>query len=98
MLVLSRRQGESIIIGGDVVVTVIEVRGGQVRIGIDAPRSVDVHREEIYREVLKENLAAVESGARDPDVLRKVGRPQAQANRSAKPDDAGDDSGEPSDP
>lgn len=82
MLVLSRRQGESIVIGGEIVVTVIEVRGGQVRIGIDAPRSIDVHREEIYREVLRENLAAVESASADPELLRNVERPGPQADRS----------------
>ncbi|MCC7077284.1 MAG: carbon storage regulator CsrA [Acidimicrobiia bacterium] len=51
MLVLSRRPNESIMIGGDIVLTVLEVRGDQVRIGIEAPRSVDVHREEVYREI-----------------------------------------------
>ncbi len=75
MLVLSRRPGESIVIGGEVVVTIVEVRGGQVRIGIDAPRSVEVHREEIYRQVVAENIAAVESAGQDPDLLRQVTRP-----------------------
>ncbi|HEX4489649.1 MAG TPA: carbon storage regulator CsrA [Acidimicrobiia bacterium] len=48
MLVLTRRANQSIMIGDDVVVTVLDVRGDQVRIGIKAPRSVDVHREEVY--------------------------------------------------
>ena len=51
MLVLTRRANQSIMIGADIVVTVLEVRGDQVRIGIDAPRSVSVHREEIFREL-----------------------------------------------
>lgn len=51
VLVLSRRPKESIMIGGDIVLTVLEVRGDQVRIGIEAPRAVEVHREEIYREI-----------------------------------------------
>lgn len=76
MLVLSRRPGESIVIGGEVVVTIVEVRGGQVRIGIDAPRSVEVHREEVYRQVVAENIAAVESAGADPDLLRQVMRPK----------------------
>ncbi len=84
MLVLSRRQGESIVIGGEIVVTVIEVRGGQVRLGIDAPRSIDVHREEIYRQVVQENLAAVESASGDPSLLRKVGDPRRQASRPSE--------------
>ena len=48
MLVLTRHANQSIMIGSDVVVTVLEVRGDQVRLGITAPRSIDVHREEIF--------------------------------------------------
>jgi carbon storage regulator len=63
VLVLSRRTGESIIIGDDIVVTVLEVRGDVVRVGIDAPRSVRVHREEVYRELEAANRAAAEASA-----------------------------------
>ena len=59
MLVLTRRPGESIVVGENIVVTVIEIKGGQVRIGIDAPREVDVYREEIYEQVRQENLSAI---------------------------------------
>ena len=59
MLVLTRRPGESIVVGDNIVVTVIEIKGGQVRIGIDAPREVDVYREEIYEQVRQENLTAI---------------------------------------
>ena len=48
MLILTRREGESIRIGHDVVITVMEIRGNQVRIGVEAPRSVQVHRAEVY--------------------------------------------------
>ncbi len=48
MLILTRRIGESIMIGDEVTISVLEVKGGQVRIGINAPRSIEVHREEIY--------------------------------------------------
>jgi carbon storage regulator len=48
VLVLTRRANESIVIGQDIVVTVLEVRGDQVRIGIDAPRDVQVHRQEVF--------------------------------------------------
>ncbi|RZS91394.1 carbon storage regulator CsrA [Motilibacter rhizosphaerae] len=58
MLVLSRRAGESVIIGHDITITVLEVRGDVVRIGIDAPRTVQVHREEVYRELQASNIAA----------------------------------------
>lgn len=73
MLVLTRRTGESIVIGNDIVVTVLEVRHDQVRIGIDAPRNVQVHREEVFNQVLRENTAAVASAAdRANPLLRKA--------------------------
>ncbi|HEY8339566.1 MAG TPA: carbon storage regulator CsrA [Egibacteraceae bacterium] len=71
MLVLTRRSGESIVIGSEIVVTVLEVRNDQVRIGISAPRSVQVHREEVYRQVEKENTAAVASADRAAALLRR---------------------------
>jgi len=72
MLVLTRRPGESVVIGNNIVVTVLEVRGEQIRLGIDAPRSVTVHREEIYRQVMSENVAAVASaGSAAQDLLRR---------------------------
>lgn len=84
MLVLTRRTGESIVIGNDIVVTVLEVRHDQVRIGIDAPRSVQVHREEVFNQVLRENTAAVASAAdRENPLLRKAlpPRPAGQPPR-----------------
>lgn len=63
MLVLTRSAKQSIVIGTDVVVTVLEIRGDQVRLGISAPRSVAVHREEVFAELEAENRAAA-----SPDV------------------------------
>jgi carbon storage regulator len=54
MLVLSRRIGETLVIGDDVTVTVLAVKGNQIRIGIAAPPEVQIHREEIYQRILKE--------------------------------------------
>lgn len=65
MLVLSRRAGESVVIGDDVVVTVLEVRGDVVRVGIDAPRHVRVHRQEVYRELQAANEAAARASSDD---------------------------------
>lgn len=52
MLVLSRKKGESIVIGDDIVVTIVEVRGDKIRLGIEAPRNVPVHRKEIRDAIL----------------------------------------------
>jgi carbon storage regulator len=70
VLILTRRVGESIMIGDDIVLTVSEVRGDAVRIGIQAPRSVQVHREEVYRELQKANEQAVSTSDGALDALR----------------------------
>ena len=69
MLVLSRRVGESIMIGPDVVVTVLEVRPDLVRIGINAPRDVEVHREEVFVEVQQANRSAASPSAQNVEAL-----------------------------
>lgn len=59
MLVLTRRPDQRIVIGDDIVITVLEVKGDTVRLGIDAPRSVRVHREEVHEALRRANAAAV---------------------------------------
>ncbi len=76
MLVLTRKTDESIMIGDDIKITIVEVRGEQVKLGIDAPRSISVHREEVYQEIRRENQRAalakgVDLGSLD-SVLRKT--------------------------
>ena len=61
MLVLTRRLNQSIKIGDDIEITVIEVRGDQVRLGVAAPRDVSVHRKEVYLQIQQENRAAAQS-------------------------------------
>lgn len=65
MLVLTRRLNQSIKIGDDVEITVIEVKGDQVRLGIQAPRDLAVHRKEVYQLIQQENRAAAGTDAPD---------------------------------
>jgi carbon storage regulator len=71
MLALSRKSNESIIIGNDIEITVLEVKGDQVKIGISAPKSVPIYRKEIYLQIKESNKEAVESKASD-EVLKKL--------------------------
>ena len=66
MLIITRRAGEKIMLGDDVIVHVMEVVGNTVRLGIDAPRSLPVYREEIWELVMAENRAAAQAA---PDAL-----------------------------
>jgi carbon storage regulator len=66
MLILTRRVGETLMVGDDVTVTVLGVKGNQVRIGVNAPKDVAVHREEIYDRIRKENEGG-DAGKSTPD-------------------------------
>jgi carbon storage regulator len=69
VLVLTRRANQSIMIGHEIVVTVLEVRGDQVRLGIKAPRSIDVHREEIFAQLQQANRDAAQVPKAPIDAL-----------------------------
>ena len=66
MLILTRRVGETVMIGDDVTITVLGVKGNQVRVGINAPKSVAVHREEIYERIKREQQGACTRRAGEP--------------------------------
>lgn len=61
MLILTRRVGETLMVGDNVTVTVLGVKGNQVRIGVNAPKDVSVHREEIYQRIQREKVASLEA-------------------------------------
>lgn len=69
MLVLTRKLGEGIVIGDDVTITVVEMKGGNVRIGIDAPRSKKIYRQEIYDRIVEENRGAAHWDMTDLDSI-----------------------------
>lgn len=70
MLILTRRIGEKLVINGNVFITILESKGSQVRIGIEAPREVQVHREEVYQRILNEQKAL--NGAHRQKVLHST--------------------------
>ncbi len=62
MLVLSRQRDESIVIGDNIVITIVDIRGDKVRLGIQAPVEIPVHRQEVYDAIQRENRQAAQSG------------------------------------
>jgi len=68
MLVLSRQRDETIMIGDEIEITVVDIRGDKVRLGINAPRQVQVHRKEVYEAIRRENTAAATDDIRPGDL------------------------------
>jgi len=66
MLILTRRVGETVMIGNDITVTVLGVKGNQVRVGVNAPKEVAVHREEIYERIKREEQQAAGGAVKRP--------------------------------
>ena len=85
MLVLTRHANQSIMIGHDIVVTVLEVRGDQVRLGIRAPRHIAVHRDEVFAELQKANRSAASPSDRALATLRDI-RPSASSGDEPAPE------------
>lgn len=86
MLILTRKSGEGIRIGDNIIIKIIEIRGNQIRLGVDAPRSTAVHREEIYELIQKQNQASALSSPADPQVLMSVwDKQKKKSNPSEEP-------------
>jgi carbon storage regulator len=77
MLVLSRHRDESIMIGDDVIVTIVDIRGDKVRLGIQAPHDIPVHRQEVYEAIKRENERA---SRLQPAEAREISEPKPAAN------------------
>ena len=73
MLVLTRQINETIMIGDDIEITIVDVRGDKVRVGIRAPRSVAVHRQEVYLAIKQANEEAARAGAEAVEGIARVG-------------------------
>lgn len=81
MLVLSRQRDETIMIGDEIEITIVDIRGDKVRLGINAPRAVQVHRKEVYEAIKRENTEAARVRVEDlPDQLPNL---RGQANGAA---------------
>lgn len=73
MLVLTRRRGEGVTIGPDIRIVVLDTKGGQVRLGVVAPRQVEVHRDEVHARILSENHLASQTQAIPLEAFRRLG-------------------------
>jgi carbon storage regulator len=76
MLVLSRQRNESIVIGDNIIVTVVDIRGDKVRLGIEAPSEIPVHRKEVYEAIKRENLRAAQLDPADTYPLTGGASPE----------------------
>ena len=72
MLVLTRKKGQSIMVGDEIEISVVEINGDAIRIGIKAPRDVSIYRREIYDAILEENIRAAGSSAGMAEKLKKI--------------------------
>ncbi len=86
MLVLSRQRDESIMIGDNIVVTIVDIRGDKVRLGINAPTEIPVHRQEVYEAIQRENLRASRLDPKDTQALGKGPGPGPGRGRSPDTD------------
>ena len=83
MLVLSRQRDETIIIGDDIEITVVDIRGDKVRLGVTAPKEISVHRKEVYDAIRRENREAAQVRPEDIPIISK-GPPKTPGRQEKK--------------
>ena len=81
MLILTRKSGEAIRIGDDITISVVDIRGNQVRLGIDAPRTVTVHRQEVYDQIQEQNREAALVSLSDKEKIQSLWQKRKPAER-----------------
>jgi carbon storage regulator len=85
MLVLSRKPGESLRVGDDIRITVVSTASGQVRIGIEAPENVRIHREEVYERIVEANREAARASAEAPRTMLPPTMQKSRPSRGGSP-------------
>ena len=83
MLILTRKLGEQITIGNDIVISLLEIKGGHVKLGIEAPKGISIHRQEIYERIRRENL--ISSAVTASDLSRAATLFQTNRPKDTKP-------------
>lgn len=96
MLVLSRQRDETIMIGDDVEITVVDIRGDKVRLGITAPRRIQVHRKEVYDAIKRENLRAAQLKPQDVSEVTGKDADGGETDNEQRPEEADNASDRPS--
>jgi carbon storage regulator len=90
MLILTRKQGESVAIGDEIQVTVVEIQGKQVKLGVRAPREVAVHRQEIYEKIQQENIRASQVDDFDLSEIKQAFDGDESGEKSSEEESSGD--------
>ncbi len=83
MLVLSRQRDETIMIGDNVQITIVDIRGDKVRIGISAPPDIPVHRKEVYESIQKENQASAQANGTSPRKVESLAREKREKQKDS---------------
>ena len=90
MLILTRKQGESVAIGDEIQVTVVEIQGKQVKLGVKAPREIAVHRQEIYEKIQQENIRASQVDDFDLSEIKQALTGDESGKETAEEESSGD--------